>query len=90
MNSSSSTMNGMAAATLFGPPIPPHLAARRLVAGAMRKGFKPEALQNRSSPKTSRWRRSTQAVAGPDSVPMARSTSTSSITSAEVYRRANG
>ena len=34
------------------------------------------------SPKTSRWRRSTHAVAGPDSVPIARSTSTSSATSA--------
>jgi len=32
----------------------------------------------------------TQAVAGPDSVPMAGSTSTSSATSAGVYRRANG
>ena len=36
----------------------------------------------RSSPNTSRWRRNTQAVAGPDSVPIARSTSTSSATSA--------
>ena len=38
----------------------------------------------RASPKTSRWRRSTHAVAGPDSVPMARSTSTSTATSAAV------
>ena len=44
MNSASSTMNGTACVTLIGPPIPPHMAARRLGAGAMRKGFKPEAL----------------------------------------------
>ena len=38
----------------------------------------------RASLNTSRWRRSTQAVAGPESPPMARSTSASSATSAAV------
>ena len=44
MNSANSTMNDTPCVTLFGPPVPPHMAARRLGASAMRKGFKPEAL----------------------------------------------
>lgn len=37
-------MTGLGSGTLFGPPIPPRMAARRLGTSAMRKGFKPEAL----------------------------------------------
>ena len=36
------------------------------------------------------YRRRTAIVAGPDSAPMARSTSASSATSASLYQRANG
>ena len=69
------------------PDFDPRLPKKGVAAVLQQIGFATESEPRRSkraSMKTSRWRRSTQAVAGPDRVFMARSTWASRVTSAGV------